>query len=594
MNRNIEKKVVQIINDCTREDGWAQQAQVCSVCKQEGIDVRRSGTTPTDFFSKLDSTIECSRDNNGLPILRVKGYRFPLKKINKDVLSKFYNDLPDLGHGWKNYDVFLDQIKERYKINDEEEFFSYLRSFAPNIKYFDKPFGFTDDKGEFNYCKAFRTSDFHMKFTDSVYILKKDVESDKNRLLPLQRINKDVLSELYNNLPDLGNGWKNYDVFLDQIKERYKINDEEEFFSYLRSFAPNIKYFDKPFGFTDDKGGFNYCKAFRTSDFDMKLTDFAYFPKKDFDSDKNGFLQAVEVLAQEKVLKEDWAYKDQNNRNYPILKSYLLRTFERLLSEDKRHNSDVHWKTKIRYSDDKNYVVFNTGLVDSLFEPVFAFFQKSTKASIMAKYKYTFKCFVKSNDSEHQMLTRIFGSDLPEPAHYYDDTSELVYNIKSDIGTYNWNHIIERCDRLPIEFLQDNGPKNFDYENITEDFYKRLSQAILLTDSRSYNCIKNRIVDAVNYAIKRVRWNFKTAIPMYYPSAEKISLLLPLSLSTEDKIDVALVLESTQSGAYIAHTILTLKMAYNNARLITRPDSDWLVAKNIISTNEEGIDSDED
>lgn len=593
MNRNIVKKVVQIINDCTREDGWAQQAQVCKVCKQEGIDVRRSGTTPTDFFSKLDPTIECGRDNNGLPILRVKRDRFPLKKINKNVLSKFYNDLPDLGHGWKNYDVFLDQIKERYEINDEKEFHSLLTSFAPNIKYFDKPFGFTDDKGEFNYCKAFRTSDFYMKFTNSVYIPKKDVESDKNRLLPLQRINKDVLSELYNNLPDLGNGWKNFDMYSSQIKERYKINDEEEFISYLCSFAPNIKFFNKPFVFTDDSGKLNYCKAFRTSDFDMKLTDFAYFPKKDFDSDKNGFLQAVEVLAQEKVLKEDWAYKDQNNRNYPILKSYLLRTFERLLSEDERHNSDVHWKTKIRYSDDKNYVVFNTGLVDSLFEPVFAFFQKSTKASIMAKYKYTFKCFVKSNDSEHQMLTRIFGSDLPEPAHYYDDTSELVYNIKSDIGTFNWNHIIERCERLPIEFLQDNGPKNFDYENITEDFYKRLSQAIL-ADSRSYNCIKNRIVDAVNYAIKRVRWNFKTAIPMYYPSAEQISLLLPLSLGSEDKIDVALVLESTQSGAYIAHTILTLKMAYNNARLITRPDSDWLVAKNIISTNEEGIDSDED
>ena len=70
MNRNIVKKVVQIINDCTREDGWAQQAQVCKVCKQEGIDVRRSGTTPTVFFSKLDPTIECGRDNNGLPILQ--------------------------------------------------------------------------------------------------------------------------------------------------------------------------------------------------------------------------------------------------------------------------------------------------------------------------------------------------------------------------------------------------------------------------------------------------------------------------------------------------------------------------------------------
>ena len=49
-----------------------------------------------------------------------------------------------------------------------------------------------------------------------------------------------------------------------------------------------------------------------------------------------------------------------------------------------------------------------------------------------------------------------------------------------------------------------------------------------------------------------------------------------------NKIDCALALEADDSNAsYIAHTILTLKMAYNDARLITRPDSDWLVVDNI-------------
>ena len=62
-------------------------------------------------------------------------------------------------------------------------------------------------------------------------------------------------------------------------------------------------------------------------------------------------------------------------------------------------------------------------------------------------------------------------------------------------------------------------------------------------------------------------------------------MLLPLALVDEDTIDVALVLEATDSGAYIAHTILTLKMAYTNARLITRPDSDWLTAENISVSN---------
>ena len=78
-----------------------------------------------------------------------------------------------------------------------------------------------------------------------------------------------------------------------------------------------------------------------------------------------------------------------------------------------------------------------------------------------------------------------------------------------------------------------------------------------------------------------MEWNFKTAIPMYYPSNNKMSLLLPLSLLDDDVIDLALVTERTKSGNYLGHTILPLDWAYSNARLITRPDSDWLVADKI-------------
>ena len=55
-----------------------------------------------------------------------------------------------------------------------------------------------------------------------------------------------------------------------------------------------------------------------------------------------------------------------------------------------------------------------------------------------------------------------------------------------------------------------------------------------------------------------------------------MSLLLPLDLTDDEKPDVALVVELVESGAYLGQTILTMNMAYNNARLISRPDSDWL------------------
>ncbi|MDR2006776.1 MAG: DUF3825 domain-containing protein [Acidaminococcales bacterium] len=60
-----------------------------------------------------------------------------------------------------------------------------------------------------------------------------------------------------------------------------------------------------------------------------------------------------------------------------------------------------------------------------------------------------------------------------------------------------------------------------------------------------------------------------------------MSLLLPLSLTDDDVVDLALVTEKATAGNYLGHTILLLDWAYGNARLITRPDSDWLVAEQI-------------
>ena len=76
---------------------------------------------------------------------------------------------------------------------------------------------------------------------------------------------------------------------------------------------------------------------------------------------------------------------------------------------------------------------------------------------------------------------------------------------------------------------------------------------------------------------------------MYYPRDNKNNLLLPLAVVKEDVIDLALVVERLENGNYQGHTILTLSMAYNNSRLITRPDSDWLSPGQIKKT-----DTDED
>ena len=104
------------------------------------------------------------------------------------------------------------------------------------------------------------------------------------------------------------------------------------------------------------------------------------------------------------------------------------------------------------------------------------------------------------------------------------------------------------------------------------------------------NRIRNRIKDAIDLAVKRVSWNYKTAIPMFYPRGNAMSLLLPLCLSEENKTDVALVVQRTMSGNYQGQTILTLSQAYLDARLVCRPDSDWLRTDSIDDALEEQED----
>ena len=87
--------------------------------------------------------------------------------------------------------------------------------------------------------------------------------------------------------------------------------------------------------------------------------------------------------------------------------------------------------------------------------------------------------------------------------------------------------------------------------------------------------IRRQLVGAIDEVIKKVRTNYKIAVPQYYRN--KIQLLLPLCLTPgSPNPDLALVIYKVDEQTYCARTCLTIQMAYTNARLIVRPQSDWL------------------
>lgn len=209
---------------------------------------------------------------------------------------------------------------------------------------------------------------------------------------------------------------------------------------------------------------------------------------------------------------EEWS-----NITYPnkrILTNYMVHTYKKLKSE--KH-----------IIANKEFGLFNTGLFTEFYQPIYAY----------------------HNEKGLQFLTdydlgNLNISERPPRANYFEDPSLLLFDWHYQINI-NYKHIlkdINNLDRIPAK----------------------------LKDSKN---ILNNLNGSIESMKKKVSSNYKLAIPQYYEG--KIQLLLPLCL--EDDETPSLALTVTRIGNYYqGHTCLTLDMAYNNARLIAKPESNWL------------------
>lgn len=245
----------------------------------------------------------------------------------------------------------------------------------------------------------------------------------------------------------------------------------------------------------------------------MKLFDYTWF------SDFHGAIEELKSIA----MKEDWDYKKNPIGKNPILENYIKHTFVKLYEEKK-------------VLEQNGYSVFNTGLVTDYQEEIFAFSQNNKRQSSI---KWFFIGWRKSSDRDLMKFTK-----LPENANYFDNSSDLIYDTKLNLRP-NINHIID-------------------------DNINRFPKALQIMDKYQLGVL---LEGTINDAIKRIRRNYKTAVPQYYDG--RLQLLLPLCLTSKASADLALVIEK-ENDVYRASTCLTLDMAINNARLITKPDDEWL------------------
>lgn len=229
----------------------------------------------------------------------------------------------------------------------------------------------------------------------------------------------------------------------------------------------------------------------------------------------------------------------------PKLKNYLNYTFVRLVTLELETTTETHFLL----SADQNWICFNTGLQNSFGADILATFQRykpkpNSHSSQEVRPDWVYKGCHPSN---HWQYRRLFGVRMPQIAWYSKDSKDYVFDTSYQLDKEAFDHLFERAkERAGLPNASDE-------------------------------VVRNYLRGAIENLVPKIKRNYKIAIPVYYVEEKRMQLLLPfVSASDSNDVSCFLVEREDANRCYRLKTIFDLDQAYFSARLITRPDRDWL------------------
>lgn len=236
--------------------------------------------------------------------------------------------------------------------------------------------------------------------------------------------------------------------------------------------------------------------------------------------------------------KAEWKIKEKIDaavyrQKYLVLISFIERTFEREKLEDKIVSSD-------------DAAAFNTNLGNKFNKDIYAVFKRNPRGDGWLFHKF----------ADENYVGKIFPK-IPEPPNYFVDVSTQE-PVPSD-------HL----------FLDTEKPIFADQTHLFDERRSRFPESWKAMDDEECASSFDRLLEQTQ---RRVRRNFRAAVPFYYPALRKIQLLLPITFypGIEQEETRAAVVARVGAG-YSVETIMPLDWAYKNARLLAKPDrEDWL------------------
>lgn len=287
-----------------------------------------------------------------------------------------------------------------------------------------------------------------------------------------------------------------------------------------------------------------------------------------FDPTKNPYPQNIEKL-RIAALEERW--EDSGKRN-GILDNYVCYTYARVKEEG-----------KISLSNDKLHGCWNTGLVNTRYLPIYCYMKRKS-----IQERWVFQGFCTDGEDLGKIMVHHIGN-LPFRAEYFTGGNLLFEPDDKNLST-DYGHIItEHPSRLPVEWMNyiytilGDCKTSVSVDGETPEQFDIRIGKLIKDNIEALSFLQTKLDEAIKVSIMRCQWNYKTAIPYYEPKSKGIGWLLPLCIRKKDgrKKDslipfAALVVTKKPSGRYQGETIYKLSWAYRCARLVCRPDSDWL------------------
>ncbi len=259
---------------------------------------------------------------------------------------------------------------------------------------------------------------------------------------------------------------------------------------------------------------------------------------------------------------ERWTYLQAPSRSpLPVIDNYIKYTFLRVFDQQKIVETD-------------RLACFNTGLLTPGQEEIFALFTISetydrTQPISSINKKWWLKSWASSGD---RLLTDFM--EFPPLAEYWNDPKELIFDPKLQVQL-SLDHIVkDNLNRFPEELggkVDRNGvPTDLGEQADEDDFEAPEGTGGVHSIPMA---TRNALEGAMKHSIRLAQRSYRIAVPQFYNG--RIQLLLPLYLRDSQRPDLALTLER-HGGWYRAATVLYTDWAYRHARLLARPNSEWL------------------